>query len=167
MKNILLLFAVIAFVGVSTTSFAQQTDAVKSSTATKVSLKKGKKSCCASKAGAKATCSKGAKATKVSLNTKAGAKKSCCASKAGAKATCSKGAKATKVSLNTKAGAKKSCCASKAAGAKATCSKDAKVTKVVETKRTKRVQKAEVMPTTAKKEKSVKAMMIEKRKNKK
>ena len=135
MKNILLLFAVIAFVGVSTTSFAQQTDAVKSSTATKVSLKKGKKSCCASKAGAKATCSKGAKATKVSLN--------------------------------TKAGAKKSCCASKAAGAKATCSKDAKVTKVVETKRTKRVQKAEVMPTTAKKEKSVKAMMIEKRKNKK
>lgn len=65
-------FAVLAFVSLSTTTYAQQTEvADKATVVVKKADKKG--SCCASK-GAKASCSKdskAAKATKVSLSSKA------------------------------------------------------------------------------------------------
>ncbi len=102
MKKVLILFAMIAFVGLSTQSFAQEANNKKDAKATKISLKttktEKKASCCASK-DAKASCSKDAKAevkadakgTKVSMKAEANAKapacdksakKGCCASKA-------------------------------------------------------------------------------------
>ncbi|MGB0984264.1 MAG: hypothetical protein ACPG19_09500 [Saprospiraceae bacterium] len=102
MKKILMVFAVLAFVGLSTTTYAQQANSAEKATNAVLGVKKAEKkaSCCASK-GKKASCSKGtksAKATKVSLSSKASTTKkgaSCCASKGKNASSCSKKGKSS------------------------------------------------------------------------
>ena len=99
MKNLIILFALFTFVGLSTEMIAQTTTTTtKTAKATKVPLnavkiKPAKKACCAK--SAKSSCSKAkAGATSVSLTTKAATEKKACTKgekKACAK-TCTKGA---------------------------------------------------------------------------
>ena len=96
MKNLIILFALFTFVGLSTEMIAQTTTTTtKTAKATKVPLnavkiKPAKKACCA-KGTSKAACSKTKASTNASMTTKSATEKKAC-TKGEKKACCTKGA---------------------------------------------------------------------------